>query len=97
MDNATFKRAAADINGTSLRGYLDGVTASAMIATFGKYDPDGYVDDEKGYDGMEWQFEASDARVFNVYARYGSFRIGAHGECEDFKAWLLAQIAGGQS
>ncbi len=81
----------ADTNGTSLQVYLDGVTEAALTRAFGA-PRDGYWDDEKGYDGKEWTFSADDGRVFNVYARFGSWRVGAHGPVDDFKAWLLGRL-----
>jgi len=93
-DTTTFTRDPdADLNGTSLRAYLDGVERAQMIAVFGPPNEDSYYDDEEGYDA-EWTFSASDGRVFNVYPRWEAFRVGAHGPCEDFVAWLRGKLAG---
>lgn len=87
----------ADTGGTSLQAYLDQVSAPDMQRAFGKCDPDGYVDAEAGYDGLEWTFEASDGRVFKVYSRFDAFRVGAHQgvETADFIAWLGEALKGG--
>jgi hypothetical protein len=79
--------------GTSLQSYLDGVKAADLKRAFGECSPNGFVEEEKGYDGQEWQFVSPDGQVFNVYSRWGEYRIGAFGPCEDFKAWLLDQLA----
>jgi len=84
----------ADTNGTSLQLYLETATVAAMRAVFGAPDKDAYIDEEAGYTGDEWHFASNDGRVFNVYARWGSeLRVGAHGNCTDFAAWLLAETA----
>ena len=83
----------ADTNGVSLCAYLDEVTSGAMHVVFGAGKP-GYEDDEKGYGGAEWTFEAEDGEVFNVYSRFNAFRVGARDEARasHFASWLRLQI-----
>ncbi len=84
----------ADINGISLQLYCETLTLSKVRQVFGKPDPDGYVDDEKGYDGNEYRFVSEIGDVVNLYSRFGNWRIGAHSPevAERFKFWLTAWI-----
>jgi hypothetical protein len=81
-------------NGTSFQMYLGAVTTKAMTEVFGAPDADADWDPERGYDGDEWAFKGPGDSVFNVYARWGSFRVGAHGAegVEAFGAWLFGKL-----
>lgn len=84
------------LGGTYLVDYLDGVTIKDMTRVFGTPKL-GYYEPEKGYDGNEWNFVSTDGRVFNVYHRWGQFRIGAHSDdVADFKEWLLCTLKGAE-
>lgn len=81
--------------GGSRRAYLDGVKRDTVVRAFGKPDLDAYYEPKCGYDGDEWAFVASDGVTFNVYARWGAFRIGSNASdeaVEDFAAWLREKL-----
>lgn len=82
--------------GTFLRDYLPGITRDHMIERFGDPSHNGYYEPEKGYHGFEWFFEDNDGNVFNVYSRWGQFRVGAqhHVDVTDFLKWINAQACG---
>lgn len=83
-----------DVNGTFLAAHLpDKVNRAALLRRFGETPRVGCVDPEKGYDGEEWTFRADTGDVFNVYARWGQYRIGARTEnVEAFQSWLLGEL-----
>lgn len=63
-----------------------------VYGLFGPPPPGGYEDEEKGYDGIEWNFEDTTTGAFlTLYARFGAFRVG--GECEAsaraFAKWVM--------
>lgn len=70
----------ANTNGCSLQRYLPEMATKEMVDIFGPSDANAYWDQEAGYDGYEWKFEADDGSVAYVYARFGSFRVGARDE-----------------
>jgi hypothetical protein len=82
----------ADTCGTSLRAIVDSrVTFEHIQNVFGKPDPNGFWDDENGYDGNEYAFVESDTEyVVCLYSRWGSWRVGAHNHdaAERFAAWV---------
>jgi hypothetical protein len=84
----------ADTSGTSFQMYLCAASVEQMTKAFGAPSADAYWDPERGYDGDEWQFESDSGLVFNVYARWGQLRVGAHGEegVEAFGAWLYEKL-----
>lgn len=85
------------VSGSCLQAYLDDVELN-VIALFGKPDPDGYVDDEKGYDGNEYHFtEQSTGQIVNLYARYGEWRVGAltKAVADRFVSWLKDRVSQG--
>ena len=93
----TFRPAAnADINGTHLACHLPPeVRRAAMLARFGKPEA-GLWEPEKGYEGEEWVFVGDDGAVYNVYARWGSFRVGAHhDDVAPFVGWLMRELGVG--
>ena len=91
------------VSGTSLKAYVEEQKRyetesgksmdSLLVALFG-VPKDGYVDEEKGYDGYEWVFESEDEYTVTLYSRWGSYRVGAHdsGVALDFLAWLDEQL-----
>lgn len=93
-----------DVGGCSLQDYLPGVKHAQLVKAFGNPIEIGYADEEKGYDGQEWFFEASNGEVFTVYSRWGEYRIGGRAPLlfdeprgtADFKDWVLAMINKGK-
>jgi hypothetical protein len=71
-----------DTNGTSKLGYVDlSMDMLDRIAGMRGYDGNGYVDDEKGYDG--WQLSGTfNGAVFTLYTRYGVMRIGGRDDLD---------------
>lgn len=87
----------ADTNGTFLACHLPPeVRRAAMLARFGTPTTGGVWDHEKGYNGEEWAFIGSDGAVYNVYARWGMFRVGAHqADVATFAKWLTRELGVG--
>lgn len=86
----------SNMTGSSLQRYLDGFKGS-VSELFGKPDPNGYVDDEKGYDGSDYHFtEKSTGQTVNLYARWGEWRIGSHNRetAERFYCWMVQTYPG---
>ena len=83
-----------DIGGGWLCSYApEVVTMQALRAAFGKAD-EGYFDEEKGYDGIEYRFRALDGSALRLYTRCGSWRVGGTDEAlaESFLVWLTGKL-----
>jgi hypothetical protein len=67
-----------DTAGTSLLRRVDFLPLAAVAALSGQNpytNPNGYVEDEKGYDG--WTVTGTfNGEVFNLYTRWGVLRVG---------------------
>lgn len=93
---------ALDTSGTHLLTILEGITEADLAGAFGGGNVFTYIDRDSGYDGPEWSFRASNGDVFNVYARWGTYRIGGRAAGSDFMAsptsapdfrdWLLFTV-----
>jgi hypothetical protein len=77
---------------TSLQIILDNCTPRSALTLFGNPSPNGYFDEDAGYEGWDWTFEGPHG-VVTLYARWGNLRIGATSLeiAEAFKAWLTEQ------
>lgn len=94
----------ADVDGTYMHLPLVGVTAAELASAFGPGTPDGSLGPgDRG--GPTWRFTDSTGQVYNVYSRWGEYRIGSRDESphdrvtvphgshtQAFKTWLLGQI-----
>ena len=64
-------------NGMSLAAYVEGVEMGVLVDRFNEGFMEGYVDDDKGYDGAEVGFVHNETGLeLYAYARYGSVRVG---------------------
>ena len=75
----TFVPRQIDTHGTCLAAYADGISQDALLRAFPAGRMEGYYEPEKGYDQDDVGFECVETgEVFNVYARWGAVRVGAH-------------------
>jgi hypothetical protein len=83
----------ANAFGGSLRELVDFDRKALSIVGAAGLDPDGYRDDEKGYDG--WELHGYfNGEVFNIYERWGQMRIGGSDalDVEGLKAALTIAL-----
>jgi hypothetical protein len=80
--------------GGCLQEFID-ISQQDAFNLLGPCDPDGFWDEENGYDGQEWTFtEDSSGEPVCLYSRWGSFRIGSMSPAAalNFKNWLLEEL-----
>ena len=78
------------VNGTHLCAHVEEEVGLKVSKLF-KPSPDGYVDEEKGYEGLEYRFLDEEGQIYNLYSRWGSWRLGgynlSHGDIGKFVQW----------
>lgn len=88
---SNYKRVTNAGSGGSLQAYVHGANSVKIKAVFGKCDPGGYEDSEKGYDGIEYAFKnVKTGEILRLYSRWGEWRVGGSNKetAEVFALWV---------
>ena len=80
----------AEISGSHLVTTLDSDVGSKIATSFEACE--GCFNTSKGYDGKEYRFVDEDGQLYNVYSRWGIWRLGGYnlqpGDVGAFVNWV---------
>ena len=80
----------AEISGSHLVDYIDADVGSKVAARFTPCVC--YFDEDKGYDGQEYRFVDAGGQLYNLYTRWGQWRLGGYnlqpGDVGAFVNWV---------